>query len=83
MPGDIPPAAGCIKNGGWVPGLKGLLLTEKSIGTALATRGLMTPLRDIGLPAPVTAPFGKSDRSRFLQSLDKLVPDAHKKKVEP
>jgi uncharacterized protein len=79
---DIPLAARCLKKGGRVLGPKGLVFTERSIGTALATRDLMTHLRDIGLPTDGTAPFDKRDRSRFLQALDKLVQDTLKGKIE-
>jgi uncharacterized protein len=78
--GDIPLAARCIKKGGRVLGPKGVVFTEKSIGTALATRDLMTHLRDIGLPTEGTAPFEKRDRSRFLQALDKLIQETIKSK---
>jgi uncharacterized protein YaiI (UPF0178 family) len=80
--GDIPLAARCLKKGGRVLGPKGLVFTERSIGTALATRDLMTHLRDIGLPTSGAAPFDKRDRSRFLQALDKLVQDTLKGKIE-
>jgi uncharacterized protein YaiI (UPF0178 family) len=79
---DIPLAARCLKKGGRVLGPKGLVFTERSIGTALATRDLMTHLRDIGLRTEGTAPFDKRDRSRFLQALDKLVQDTLKGKIE-
>ena len=79
---DIPLAARCLKKGGRVLGPKGGIFTEKSIGTALATRDLMTHLRGIGLPTDGTAPFDKRDRSRFLQALDKLVQDTLRGKIE-
>ena len=79
---DIPLAARCLKKGSRVLGPRGLVFTERSIGTALATRDLMTHLRDIGLPTDGTAPFDKRDRSRFLQALDKLVQDTLKGKIE-
>jgi uncharacterized protein len=79
---DIPLAARCLKKGGRVLGPKGLIFTERSIGSALATRDLMTHLRDIGLPTEGPAPFDKRDRSRFLQALDKLVQDTLKGKIE-
>jgi uncharacterized protein YaiI (UPF0178 family) len=80
--GDIPLAARCLKKGSRVLGPKGLVFTERSIGTALATRDLMTHLRDIGLPTTGAAPFDKRDRSRFLQALDKLVQATIQGKIE-
>ena len=79
---DIPLAARCLKMGGRVLGPKGLVFTERSIGTALATRDLMTHLRNIGLSTRGTAPFEKRDRWRFLQALDKLVQDTINGRIE-
>jgi len=71
--GDIPLASRCLKKGARVLGPKGLVFTEASIGNALATRDLMSHLRDIGMDTGGQAPFDKRDRSRFLQSLDNIV----------
>jgi hypothetical protein len=71
--GDIPLAARSLKNGARVLGPRGDVFTEASIGNALATRDLMTHLRDIGLNTGGPAPFEKRDRSRFLQSLDRII----------
>jgi uncharacterized protein YaiI (UPF0178 family) len=79
---DIPLADRCIKKGARVLTPNGVLFNERSIGTALATRDLMTHLRDVGLPTRGSPPFGKADRSRFLQALDKLVQDTLKGKIE-
>ncbi len=71
--GDIPLAARCLKKGARVLGPKGHVFTEDSIGDALATRDLMSHLRDIGIMTGGPAPFKKRDRSRFLQGLDSIV----------
>jgi uncharacterized protein len=71
--GDIPLAALCLKKGARVLSSKGIVITEGSIGNMLATRDLMTHLRDIGIKTSGPAAFSKKDRSRFLQSLDKLI----------
>ena len=71
--GDIPLAARCLKKGARVVGPKGIVFTERSIGNTLATRDLMTHLRDIGINTGGPAAFEKKDRSRFLQALDKLI----------
>lgn len=71
--GDIPLAARSLKKGARVLSPKGVLFTESSIGNTLATRDLMTHLRDIGINTGGPAAFDKKDRSRFLQALDKLI----------
>jgi uncharacterized protein len=71
--GDMPLAARCLKKGARVLGPQGLVFTESSIGNALATRDLMTHLRDIGINTGGPAAFDKKDRSRFLQALDRII----------
>jgi uncharacterized protein len=71
--GDIPLAARSLKKGARVLSPKGLVFSEKSIGNTLATRDLMTHLRDIGITTTGPAAFSKNDRSRFLQTLDKII----------
>jgi uncharacterized protein len=71
--GDIPLSARCLKKGARVVGPQGLVFTESSIGNALATRDLMTHLRDIGIVTGGPAAYAKKDRSRFLQTLDRLI----------
>jgi uncharacterized protein len=70
--GDIPLAARCVKKGARVLSPKGTVFTESSVGNMLATRDLMTHLRDIGINTSGPAAFSKKDRSRFLQALDTL-----------
>jgi uncharacterized protein YaiI (UPF0178 family) len=71
--GDIPLAARSLKKGARVLSPKGLIFTEGSIGNMLATRDLLTHLRDIGINTSGPSAFSKKDRSRFLQALDNLV----------
>lgn len=71
--GDIPLASRCLKKGAHALGLKGRLFTEESIGEVLATREILSHLRDAGQMTGGPAPFAQKDRSRFLQSLDTLV----------
>jgi len=54
-------------------GLKGRPFTDDNIGGAVATRNLMSDLRDAGERTSGPAAFAKKDRSRFLQSLDQMV----------
>ena len=70
--GDIPLAAKCVAAGARVLKHNGEALTQVNIGNVLATRDLMTdiraadPFRQGGGKA-----FSKSDRSRFLDSLER------------
>ncbi len=72
--GDIPLAARCIENGAQVLMHNGEALTDKNIGNVLATRDLMAdmraadPFRQGGGKA-----FGKADRSRFLDALERAL----------
>jgi uncharacterized protein YaiI (UPF0178 family) len=70
---DILLADRCLKAGAIVIAPNGKPFTENSIGGAVATRAIMADLRagveNIGGPPP----FSKSDRSRFLSSLDEAL----------
>ena len=76
--GDIPLASRCLEKGARVIDPKGRVFTEESIGEALANRELMAYLRDMGSTTKGPAPYGKRDRSRFLQRLDDLIQAAFK-----
>ena len=71
--GDIPLASRCLKQNAAALGLKGRPFTEDNIGGAVAMRDLLTDLRASGEKTRGPAPFAKSDRSRFLQELDKMI----------
>ena len=81
--GDIPLASRCLEKGARVIDPKGRVFTEESIGEALANRELMAYLRDIGTATKGSAPYGKRDRSRFLQRLDDLIQAAFKGERQP
>ncbi|MFD1333390.1 YaiI/YqxD family protein [Methylopila musalis] len=70
---DIPLASRCLPKGAAVLGPTGRPFTDSSIGSALATRELMSHLREIGVAGGGPRPFGPQDRSRFLQALDIAV----------
>ena len=70
---DIPLASRCLENGARVIGPKGRVFTEDSIGEAMATRDLMSRLREMGTVTGGPSPMGKRDRSRFLQRLDEVI----------
>ena len=72
--GDILLAERCLKAGARVLKHDGRAFDATSIGGAIATRAIMEDLRagmdGIGGGPP---PFGKADRSNFLQSLDRVL----------
>jgi uncharacterized protein YaiI (UPF0178 family) len=70
---DILLASRCLKNGARVIDPKGRVFTKETIGDALANRELSAYLRDMGNNTSGPVPFGKRDRSRFLQHLDGLI----------
>ncbi len=71
--GDIPLAARCLDNGALVLGHKGRPFTTENVGESLATRQLLSQLRDQGIMMGGPPPFAKKDRSLFLQQLDQMV----------
>ena len=70
---DIPLAARCIGSGASVIRPNGEVLDDRSIGSVLATRNLMTNLRSSGEMTSGPRPFGKKDRSHFLDHLERTV----------
>jgi uncharacterized protein YaiI (UPF0178 family) len=71
---DILLADRCLKAGATVLAPNGKPFTTSSIGAAIATRAIMADLRaGMGDGVGGPAPFGKADRSRFLQVLDAAV----------
>lgn len=76
---DIPLASRCLKKKARVLGPAGREFTEDNIGEALATRELMSHLRDLGAPTRGPAPFENRDRSRFLQRLDEIIQSIRRK----
>ena len=71
---DIPLAARIIENGGRAIKHNGEIITKNNIGNILAMRDLMTDLRSADPFAKQNhKQFSKSDKSRFLNSLEKLI----------
>ncbi len=70
---DIPLASRCLKKGVRVIGSTGKPFTERNIGQAIATRDLLSGLRDAGEITSGPPPLNKHDRSRFLQQLDEVI----------
>jgi len=71
--GDIPLASRCLAKGAQVLAPTGRVFTQEGIGEALASRELLSHLRDLGTLTGGPAPFEKRDRSRFLQRLDETI----------
>ncbi len=76
---DIPLASRCLKKKAMVLGTTGREFTEENIGEALATRELMSHLRDLGTQTGGPAPFENRDRSRFLHRLDEIIQSIRRK----
>jgi uncharacterized protein YaiI (UPF0178 family) len=70
---DIPLASRCLEKGASVLGTTGKAFTNDNIGDALASRDLLSHLREAGTVTGGPAPFQKRDSSRFLQELDRIV----------
>ncbi|MEO3413182.1 YaiI/YqxD family protein [Roseovarius sp. CAU 1744] len=72
--GDIPLAAKCVEAGARVLKHNGEALTAANIGNVLATRDLMADLRAADpFRQGGGKGFGKADRSRFLDALERAV----------
>jgi uncharacterized protein YaiI (UPF0178 family) len=76
---DIPLASRCLKEGARVISPIGKPYTENNIGLSVATRNLMTELRDAGEITGGPPPLKKRDRSRFLQKLDEMIQSIRRK----
>jgi uncharacterized protein YaiI (UPF0178 family) len=76
---DIPLASRCMQKGSRAIGPTGRPFTEDNIGDAVATRDLLSVLRDAGEITGGPAPLTKRDRSRFLQALDEAIQDIRRK----
>ena len=71
---DIPLADRCVKAGSHVLQHDGQVLNTANIGERLATRDLMKDIRAANPFHQGGGPsFSKADRSRFLQSLDRVT----------
>jgi uncharacterized protein len=70
---DIPLAARCLEKGAYVIGPSGRPFNDDNIGSVLATRNLLSELRERGEVTGGPAPLNKRDRSRFLGQLDETI----------
>ena len=70
---DIPLAARVVDRGATGIDPRGQLFTEDNVKEKLATRNLMTSLRDDGMVGGGPPPYKPKDKSKFASSLDQLV----------
>ncbi|MDX1484487.1 MAG: YaiI/YqxD family protein [Alphaproteobacteria bacterium] len=70
---DVPLAARAVAAGARVLRPDGTPITEAGVGEVLATRNLMTQLREAGTVTGGPPPFSKRDRSRFLDAMETTV----------
>lgn len=76
---DLPLADRCLTAGAQVVQHNGEVLSAANIGPRLATRDLMADLRAADpFRQGGGAAFGKADRARFLQELDRLLQKARR-----
>jgi Uncharacterized protein conserved in bacteria len=69
---DVPLAGRCVAKGALVTGPTGRVLDEGNIGMATAMRDLGAHLRETGESKGYNAAFSARDRSKFLETLDRL-----------
>ena len=69
---DVPLAVRCVSRGALVTGPTGRLFDEANIGMASAMRDLGAHLRETGESKGYNAAFSPRDRSKFLETLDRL-----------
>ena len=70
---DILLAGRCVKAGAAVIGPTGRTHTAETIGLTVATRNLMTDLREEGAVTSGPKPFSQRDRSAFLSALHEAI----------
>ena len=75
---DIPLAGHCLTKGAWAINSNGMRFTDDNIGMAIATRDIMGKMRESGEVTSGPSPFGKLDRSRFLNQMEIMVRSACK-----
>lgn len=70
---DIPLAYEVVKKGCVALNPRGQVYTDRNIQDALATRDLMSQLRDSGLASGGPSALSKSDRQAFANHLDRFL----------
>jgi uncharacterized protein YaiI (UPF0178 family) len=80
---DVLLASRCLSEGARVIGPTGKPFTDNNIGSAVATRDLLSDLRGAGEITGGPPPLEKRDRSRFLQQLDQVIQSIRRTQTEP
>lgn len=80
---DIPLADRCLKAGAGALGPTGKPFTHAAIGAALATREILTHLREMGAMEGGGKTFTPKDRSRFLNELEQLIQSHYRTHGKP
>jgi hypothetical protein len=80
---DIPLASRCLQAGARALDHAGHEWTTGNIGAALAGRDISRLRREMGLPTSNRPPMAAADRSRFLNTLDRLVQAARRAEATP
>lgn len=70
---DILLAERCLKKTARVIGTTGKPFTEETIGQTVATRNLLSELREEGMITGGPKPLQQADRATFLQQLDNII----------
>ena len=70
---DVPLAYEVVKKGCLALNPRGQVYTDNNIQDALATRDLMTQLRDVGTISGGPGVLSKSDRQAFASCLDRII----------
>lgn len=70
---DIPLAAQLVTQGVTVISPHGTLFTDGNIGDRLASRNLMSDLRDMGMITGGPKPFGEKEKRAFANTFDQVL----------
>lgn len=80
---DIPLAAALVAKGVTVIDVRGETLDEDNVAERLATRNLLTELRDAGMTLGGPAGFAATDKQRFAASFDRELTRLSRAKPSP
>ena len=69
----MPQVPRCVEKRAKVITSTGRILDATNVGEALAARNLGQHLREANQTQTYNAPFGPKDRSRFLQTMDRVA----------
>ena len=73
---DVPLAAKAVEAGAYAIGPRGRVYDESNVGERLATRNLLSGLREEGVVSGGPAPYSETHKRRFANALDRLLTKA-------